>query len=52
MNNEYKEGKWVYYVNDEGKARWKCEFCGKLCKRVPAEKKYCSTCGARLELEK
>ena len=38
-------GKWLYYVNDEGKARWKCSECGKICHKDPAEKNYCSRCG-------
>lgn len=27
---EARFGKWVYYINDEGKARWKCSICGKI----------------------
>jgi hypothetical protein len=30
MQKEAKYGKWIYYVNDEGKARWKCSLCGKI----------------------
>lgn len=41
------EAKWHYYTNDEGKARWKCSLCGKICRRDPANKLYCSTCGSR-----
>lgn len=44
-------GTWVYYTNDEGKARWKCSICGKIVRRFPAEKLYCSKCGARLHTE-
>ena len=44
---EAKFGRWLYYTNDEGKARWKCSECGKICKRDPSEKLYCSTCGSR-----
>ena len=40
-------GKWIYYTNDEGKARWKCSVCGKICRRDPADKLYCSHCGSR-----
>lgn len=50
-NNECKDGKWKYYVNDEGKARWRCSLCGKLCHKNPAEKRYCSDCGARMTME-
>ena len=42
-----KFGKWVYYINDEGKARWKCSECGKVCHRDPYGKNYCSRCGSR-----
>lgn len=44
-------GTWVYYVNDDGKARWKCSICGKVCRRNPHDKLYCSTCGSRNHLE-
>lgn len=46
-----KEGTWVYYLNDEGKARWKCSCCGKWCKHNPYYKKFCSECGARMSME-
>lgn len=38
--------KWHYYVNDEGKARWKCTNCGKVIRQGQHEKLFCSTCGA------
>ena len=44
---EAKFGIWVYYINDEGKARWKCSECGHLSKHDPYEKLYCSRCGSR-----
>lgn len=44
-------GKWVYYMNDEGKARWKCDQCGKICRRNPHDKIYCSNCGAKMSME-
>lgn len=44
-------GVWKYYTNDENKARWKCSGCGKVCRRNPADKLYCSTCGARMRKE-
>ena len=47
MQKEAKYGKWIYYVNDEGKARWKCSLCGKICRRDPRDKMYCSNCGSR-----
>lgn len=42
---------WEYYRNDEGKARWRCSKCGKLCKRLPTDKLYCSKCGVKTILE-
>lgn len=42
---------WRYYVNDEGKARWRCSKCGKLCRRDPHDKKRCSSCGAHMMKE-
>lgn len=48
MSNEGKESTWVYYVNEEGKARWKCRLCGKIVRRLPDDKRYCSNCGARM----
>lgn len=44
-------GVWVYYLNDEGKARWKCDQCGKICHRNPHDKNYCSNCGAKMRME-
>ena len=48
---EARFGKWLYYRNDEGKARGKCSECGKLVHRLPIEKLYCSKCGAKMSLE-
>ena len=45
------EAKWHYYINDENKARWKCSECGKICRRDPADKLYCSHCGSRNQKE-
>lgn len=42
MNKEAKSGKWLYYVNEDGKARWKCSLRGKVCRRNPHDKLYCS----------
>ena len=47
VEKEAKFGKWLYYTNDENKARWKCSICGKICRRDPADKLYCSHCGSR-----
>ena len=46
-----KLGVWLYYVNEEGKARWKCSQCGKIIRRGVDEKLYCSRCGARMRKE-
>lgn len=51
ITKEAKFGTWKYYRNEEGKARWKCDQCGKICKRIPTEKLYCSKCGARMKME-
>lgn len=42
---------WTYYTNDEGKPRWRCSACGKICKRNPHYKQYCSTCGSKMKME-
>lgn len=51
VEKEAKFGKWKYYVNDEGKPRWRCSECGKLCHKRPTEKLYCSNCGCKMRLE-
>ncbi|MBQ3424776.1 MAG: hypothetical protein IJH38_06235 [Clostridia bacterium] len=48
---ERLEAIWRYYVNEEGKARWKCTHCGKICRRIPRDKLYCSRCGSRMRME-
>jgi rRNA maturation endonuclease Nob1 len=45
------EAVWHYYVNDEGKPRWKCTYCGKIVRRVPHDKTRCSCCGAHMSEE-
>ena len=51
IEKEAKFGKWLYYTNDEGKPRWKCSCCGKICHKDPADKRYCSSCGSKMEKE-
>lgn len=51
MTKEAKFRVWKYYTNDENKPRWKCSACGKVCKRNPHYKLYCSNCGARMRME-
>ena len=45
------DGIWQYYVNDEGKARWRCNQCGKICRRDPHDKHRCASCGAHMRKE-
>ena len=47
VTKEAKFGVWKYYVNEEGEARWKCSCCGKVIKKAPFFKLYCSNCGSR-----
>lgn len=42
---------WQYYTNDEGKARWRCTNCGKVCHKNPHDKRRCSICGAHMRME-
>ncbi len=42
---------WVFYINDEGKARWRCSNCGKIVRRDPHDKPRCSLCGAHMRKE-
>lgn len=51
ITKEARFGTWRYYRNEEGKPRWKCSECGKLCKRIPTEKLYCSHCGSKMKME-
>ena len=45
------DAEWHYYTNDEGKPRWKCTHCGRLCKRRPTDKPRCASCGAHMRFE-
>lgn len=51
IEKEAKFAKWIYYINEEGKARWKCSACGKICCKHPHDKLYCSRCGCKMEME-
>lgn len=42
---------WHYYRNEENRPRWKCSECGKICKRLPNDKRFCSWCGAKMRME-
>lgn len=45
------EAVWMYYTNDEGKPRWRCSNCGKVCRRNPHDKKRCSECAGHMRME-
>ena len=51
MQKEAKFAKWIYYLNDEGKARWKCSECGKVVKHNPHEDYYCKNCGCKMSMQ-
>ena len=53
IQKEATFGTWHYYINEEGKARWKCSICGKIVRRHPYthDKLYCSHCGAKMKME-
>ena len=42
---------WEYYLNDEGKARWRCSSCGKIIRNGAHEKLFCSLCGKPMTME-
>lgn len=43
-------GVWKYYVNEMGKARWRCSVCGHVVKHDPNDFKRCA-CGAHMRKE-
>ena len=51
MNKEAKFGVWKYFMSEDDRAKWKCSECGKVCKRNPHDKLYCSNCGAKMKME-
>lgn len=51
MNKEAKFGVWKYEIDDENRARWRCDQCGKICHKHPHDKLYCSRCGAKMRME-
>lgn len=46
-----EETVWEYCPDDENRARWRCKNCGKIVRRDPAGKLYCSICGMRARKE-
>lgn len=51
IEKEARFGVWKYETDDEGKARWKCSKCGKVCHKHPHDKLYCSRCGSKMRME-
>ena len=53
IEKEARFGVWVYFTDDENRARWRCSECGKILHRHPYtnNKFYCSYCGAKMRLE-
>ncbi len=51
MEKEATFAIWKYGTDDEGKARWKCSHCGKVCHKCPHDKNYCSNCGCKMRME-
>lgn len=51
LKGEGETAVWKYYQNDEGRARWRCSNCGKICKRNPHDKRFCSICGRAMRME-
>ena len=50
-----EENGWVatcmYYTDDEGNGKWRCSHCGKIFKKNPYYKNFCSNCGFSLVME-
>ena len=42
---------WVFYRNEENEARWKCSSCGKIVRKNPHDKLFCSCCGRVMKME-
>ena len=47
---ERPRGVWKYH-NDEHGVWWGCSECGKILRRPPNDKRFCSRCGAEMERE-
>lgn len=41
---------WEYHHDEHG-VWWRCSACGKLCRKNPREKNYCSHCGSAMKME-
>lgn len=42
---------WVFYRVDNNEARWKCSSCGKVVRKNPHDKLFCSCCGRVMKME-
>ena len=42
---------WLFYRNEENEARWKCSSCGKIVRKNPHDKRYCSCCSKPMVME-
>ena len=42
---------WTFYRNEENEARWKCSSCGKIVRKNPHDKKFCSGCSRLMKME-
>lgn len=42
---------WIFYRNDENEARWKCSSCGKIVRKNPHDKRFCSNCSKPMVME-
>lgn len=51
LKREGEGAVWKYYLNDEGRARWRCSYCGKVCHQNPHDKRHCSICGKTMRME-
>lgn len=47
---ERPSGVWKYH-NDEHGIWWNCSKCGKILRRPPNDKRFCSRCGAEMTRE-
>lgn len=41
---------WVYHHDEHG-TWWGCAHCGKVCRKNPHDKRYCSRCGSEMRME-
>lgn len=52
LKEKEKAGVWEYIEDGAtGRNAWRCDRCGKIARRNPHDKSYCSHCGARMRME-